>query len=52
MKIEPQQLKAFLLDAKLVTEEQLEKAEKIAKKLIKNWAILWFPRGLYPRKSL
>jgi len=32
MKIEPQQLKAFLLDAKLVTEEQLEKAEKIAQK--------------------
>jgi len=33
MKIEPQQLKAFLLDAKLVTEEQLEKAEKIAQKI-------------------
>ncbi len=32
MKVEPQQLKAFLLDAKLVTTEQFEKAEKIAQK--------------------
>jgi len=32
MKIEQQQLKAFILDAKLVTEEQLEKAKKIAEK--------------------
>ncbi len=32
MKVEPQQLKAFLLDAKLVTEEQFKKAEEIADK--------------------
>lgn len=32
MKIEQQQLKAFILDAKLVTEEQFEKAKKIAEK--------------------
>jgi len=31
MKVEPQQLKAFLLDAKLVTEEQFEEAQKNAK---------------------
>ncbi len=31
MKVESQQLKAFLLDAKLITESQFEKAEKIAK---------------------
>lgn len=30
MKVEPQQLKAFLLDAKLVTGSQFEKAKKIA----------------------
>ncbi len=30
MRVEPQQLKAFLLDAKLVTEAQFEKANKIA----------------------
>ena len=32
MKVEPQQLKAFLLDAKLVTVKQFEDAEKTAKK--------------------
>jgi type IV pilus assembly protein PilB len=32
MKIELQQLKAFLLDANLVTKEQFEKAEKLAQK--------------------
>lgn len=31
MQVESQQLKAFLLDAKLATEEQFEKADKIAK---------------------
>ena len=30
MKIEPQQLKAFLLDSKLISEEHFEKANKIA----------------------
>jgi type IV pilus assembly protein PilB len=32
MRIEPQQLKAFLLDAGLITKNQFEKAQKIAKK--------------------
>jgi type IV pilus assembly protein PilB len=32
MRVEPQQLKAFLLDAKLVTEEQFKKAEETADK--------------------
>ena len=32
MRIEPQQLKAFLLDAKLVDEDQFEKAKKAAEK--------------------
>lgn len=32
MRVEPQQLKAFLLDAKLVTEEQFDKAQKVAEK--------------------
>ncbi|MCX6760930.1 MAG: GspE/PulE family protein [Candidatus Nealsonbacteria bacterium] len=32
MRIEPQQLKAFLLDAKLVSEDQFEKAKKTAEK--------------------
>ena len=32
MKVESQQLKAFLLDANLITEEQFKKAEEIAKK--------------------
>ncbi|MFH1582198.1 MAG: GspE/PulE family protein [bacterium] len=32
MRVEPQQLKAFLLDAKLITAKQFEDSEKIAKK--------------------
>lgn len=32
MKVEPQQLKAFLLDAKLVTSKQIDQAEKVANK--------------------
>ena len=36
MQVAPEQLKAFLLDKKLVTKIQLEKAKKLAKKTSKK----------------
>ena len=52
MKVEPQQLKAFLLDAKLITTDQFEKAEKIAQKNNQKVGDVLVSEGLIPQEDL
>ena len=52
MKVEPQQLKAFLLDAGLVTEEQFEKALKKAKSSKKKIGDILISEGLITQEQL
>ncbi|MDP1538992.1 MAG: GspE/PulE family protein, partial [bacterium] len=52
MRVEPQQLKAFLLDAKLVTEEQFEKAENIANKTNQIVGDVLVSQGLISQEEL
>jgi len=52
MKVEPQQLKAFLLDAKLVTEAQFKEAENIANKTNQKIGDVFVSRGLISQEEL
>ncbi len=52
MKVEPQQLEAFLLDAKLVNKEQLEKALKIAEKTRQKVGDVLISEGLISQEEL
>ncbi|MDP1538940.1 MAG: GspE/PulE family protein [bacterium] len=52
MKVESQQLKAFLLDAKLVTEEQFKKAENIADKTNQKVGDVLVSQGLISQEEL
>ena len=52
MKVESQQLKAFLLDAKLVTEAQFEKAEKVAKEKKQKVGDILVFQGLISEEDL
>ena len=52
MKVEPQQLKAFLLDAKLVTETQFEEAENIANKTNQKIGDVFVSQGLISQEEL
>ena len=52
MKVESQQLKAFLLDAKLVTEAQFEKAKKMAKEKKQKVGDVLISQGLVPEEDL
>jgi type IV pilus assembly protein PilB len=52
MRIEPQQLKAFLLDAKLVNEDQFEKAKKAAEKNNQKIGDVLVSEGLITQEKL
>jgi len=52
MKVEPQQLKAFLLDAKLVTEAQFKEAENIASKTNQKIGDVFVSQGLISQEEL
>lgn len=52
MKVEPQQLKAFLLDVDLVSEEQFKEAEKISNKTGKKIGDVLVSQGLIPQEEL
>ena len=52
MKVEPQQLKAFLLDANLVTEAQFLKAQKKAKKTKKRIEDILVSEGFISQEEL
>ncbi len=52
MRVEPQQLKAFLLDAGLVTEKQFKKAKKKAKKSNKKLEDILVSEGLISQEKL
>lgn len=52
MKVEPQQLKAFLIDANLVTEEQFSEALKKAKKTKKEISDILVLEGLINQEQL
>ncbi|MDP2864350.1 MAG: GspE/PulE family protein [bacterium] len=52
MKVELQQLKAFLLDAKLVTEAQFKEAENIANKTNQKIGDVFVSRGLISQEEL
>jgi len=52
MKVEPQQLKAFLLDAKLVTEAQFKEAENIANKTNQKIGDVFVSQGLISQEEL
>jgi len=52
MRIEPQQLKAFLLDAKLVGEDQFEKAKKTAEKNNQKIGDILVSEGLITQEKL
>ncbi len=52
MKVEPQQLKAFLLDAKLITESQFEKALKKAQSSNQKVSDVLISEGLIPQEEL
>jgi len=52
MKVEPQQLKAFLLDAKLVTEVQFKEAENIANKTNQRIGDVFVSQGLISQEEL
>lgn len=52
MKVESQQLKAFLLDAKLVTEAQFEKAEKTAAEKKQKVGHILVSQGLISEEDL
>lgn len=52
MKVEPGQLKAFLLDAGLVTEEQFEKARKKAKQTNRKLGDVLVAEGLISQEEL
>jgi type IV pilus assembly protein PilB len=52
MKVELQQLKAFLLDAKLVTEAQFKEAENIANKTNQKIGDVFISRGLISQEEL
>jgi len=52
MRVEPQQLKAFLLDAGLITETQFEEVKKTAKKTEKKIEDILVSRGLVSREQL
>ncbi len=52
MRVEPQQLKAFLLDAKLVTEEQFDGAAKIAQDSNQRVGDVLVSQGIIPQEDL
>jgi type IV pilus assembly protein PilB len=52
MRVQPQRLKAFLLDANLITEEQFEKACKKAEKTKKNLEDVLVTEKLIPQQKL
>lgn len=52
MRVQPQRLKAFLLDADLITEEQFEKACKKAEKTKKNLEDILVAEKLIPQQKL
>ena len=52
MKVEPQQLKSFLLDSNLVTEEQFKKAEEKAKKTNQKIGDLLVSQGFVSQEQL
>ena len=52
MKVEPQQLKAFLLDANLVTEKQFKKAQRIAEKTKQRVGHVLVSEGLISEEEL
>ncbi len=52
MKIEPQQLKAFLIDADLITEEQFDQAHKKAKKTKQQVGNILVSEGLISQDQL
>ena len=52
MRVEPQQLKAFLLDAKLVTEEQFDGAAKIAQDSNQRVRDVLVSQGIIPQEDL
>jgi len=52
MRVEPQQLKAFLLDAGLVTKKQFEEAKKIAEKKGKKVADVLISQNLITKEQL
>ena len=52
MRAEPQQLKAFLLDAELITEEQFKKAENIANKTSQKVGDVLVSQGLISQEEL
>ncbi|XOB42113.1 MAG: GspE/PulE family protein [Candidatus Nealsonbacteria bacterium] len=52
MKVEPQQLKAFLIDANLLTEEQFNKAHKKAQKTKKEISDVLVSEGLINQEQL
>ena len=52
MKIESQQLKAFLLDAKLVSEDRFERAKKIAEKNNQKIGEVLVSEGLITQEKL
>jgi type IV pilus assembly protein PilB len=52
MRVEPQQLKAFLLDAKLITEAQFDEAKKKAEKTQKRISDILVTEGLISEEKL
>jgi len=52
MKVEPQQLKAFLLDSGLASEKQFENAEQLAKKTGKKTEDIFVSEGLISKEQL
>jgi len=52
MRVEPQQLKAFLLDADLVTKSQFERAEKLAKKKKQKVGDVLISEGIITQEEL
>ncbi|MCX6759191.1 MAG: GspE/PulE family protein [Candidatus Nealsonbacteria bacterium] len=52
MKVEPQQLKAFLLDAKLITEAQFKEAENIANKTNQKIGDVFVSQALISQEEL
>ena len=52
MRVESQQLKAFLLDAKLVTREQFEDALEVAEKTKQKVGDILVSQGLIPQEEL
>ncbi|MBI4359013.1 MAG: Flp pilus assembly complex ATPase component TadA [Candidatus Nealsonbacteria bacterium] len=52
MRVEPQQLKAFLLDANLLQEEQFDEAEKISRETNQRIGDVLISRGLIGQEEL